>query len=481
MRLINARSLDLVEFIGDEVPKYGILSHTWEHGDVSYKDWEADTAVSIAASRSSKAGFANISGACKKTVEHGLDWLWVDTNCIDKSSSAELSEAINSMFQWYARAEFCFAYLSDVHARARGLRLMILHRTPRKQGARARARARARLARAPGAPARGLLRGRLDLYMGSRDDRRLRHTIAAVTGIHERFLARQIPATTASIAKKMSWLARRRTTRAEDTAYCMLGLFDINMPLLYGEGALKAFTRLQEELIKVSNDHSIFCWSWTESVPATWTSMLAPAPDTFAHAAAFGPTKGDPEVSVYAMTNAGLSIRLPVLYAHNAQYLAVLNARTFGPALTGGPRQNRACIGLAGQRRGALLHVRRSALPSRDPLEWNVSHAAGDVAKQDLVVMKRSAAVSRLTSDGLQRDAAGYRAGLLPFGLVLTYESPELLAAWRRAGVESTHPTGVFSDAHGTVKLDPAADGTVAACLITIGTNLTFNLKPSPL
>ncbi|KAK3334137.1 heterokaryon incompatibility protein-domain-containing protein [Cercophora scortea] len=469
MRLINARSLDLVEFIGDDIPKYAILSHTWEKDEASYKDW-ADPIL-----RSRKAGFAKIRGACKKTVEHGLDWLWVDTNCIDKSSSAELSEAINSMFQWYAHAEICFAYLSDVPALASPV-VSLADNEPRLEELaenkfrNSRWFTRGWTLQELLAPPRVAFYADDWTYMGNRDDINLRHNIAAATGINDRFLTRQIPITAASIAKKMSWLSRRETTRAEDAAYCMLGLFDINIPLLYGEGALKAFTRLQEELIKVSNDHSIFCWSWTDSVPPTWTSMLAPSPDTFAHASAYGPTKGDPEISVYAMTNAGLSIRLPVIYAHNAQYLAVLNARTFGP-LTG-PRQNRACIGLSGQQRGRVLHVRRPAALSRHPLEWNVAHAAGDVAKQDLMVMKRSTVV-RLTGDALQRDAAGYRARLLPFGLVLTYESPELLAAWRRAGVESTHPTGVFSDAHGTVKLDPAGED-VGACLLTIGPGINL-------
>lgn len=78
----------------------------------------------------------------------------------------------------------------------------------------------------------------------------------------------------ASAAQKMAWLSSRFTTRIEDMAYCMLGIFDINMPLLYGEGS-KAFLRLQEEIIKVSNDHTIFCWTWTSSVPNEWVSRLS--------------------------------------------------------------------------------------------------------------------------------------------------------------------------------------------------------------
>ncbi|KAI0878146.1 HET-domain-containing protein [Hypoxylon argillaceum] len=108
MRLINVNSMLLEEFYGDDIPRYAILSHTWGHEEVSYQDWQ-NPQVAL-----SKAGFDKIEGACKKAQSHSLDYLWVDTNCIDKTSSAELSEAINSMYQWYAKSDICYAYLSDV-------------------------------------------------------------------------------------------------------------------------------------------------------------------------------------------------------------------------------------------------------------------------------------------------------------------------------------------------------------------------------
>ncbi len=110
----------------------------------------------------------------------------------------------------------------------------------------------------------------------------------------------------------------------------MLGIFDINMPLLYGEGR-KAFTRLQEEIIKVSTDHTLFCWSWTPSVPGTWVSMLAPWPDTFKDGYKFIPSQHNSFMSgaemTYSMTNAGLSINVQVLYTCHGYYL-VLRAKT---------------------------------------------------------------------------------------------------------------------------------------------------------
>lgn len=103
----------------------------------------------------------------------------------------------------------------------------------------------------------------------------LASTISAATNISSKYLQGDERALSqASAAQKMAWLSSRSTTRIEDIAYCVLGIFDINMPLLYGEGS-KAFIRLQEEIIKASNDHTIFCWTWISSVPKDWVSHLS--------------------------------------------------------------------------------------------------------------------------------------------------------------------------------------------------------------
>lgn len=107
MRLIDIRSGQLVEYVGDKVPPYAILSHTWEEGEeVTYQEF-ADRL------NPHKKGWRKIWKACDLAKEHGVSYVWIDTNCIDKSSSAELSEAINSMYRWYQRSKVCFAFLSD--------------------------------------------------------------------------------------------------------------------------------------------------------------------------------------------------------------------------------------------------------------------------------------------------------------------------------------------------------------------------------
>jgi hypothetical protein len=130
--------------------------------------------------------------------------------------------------------------------------------------------------------------------------------------------------TDASVSEKMSWLALRETTRVEDLAYCMLGIFGINMPLLYGEGS-KAFLRLQEEIIKVSNDQTIFCWSYIDDTQTDrWNSVLAPNPHAFLNGAQY---VSDPRYVTkldYSLTNNGLSITLPSIDADDDVVIVLL-------------------------------------------------------------------------------------------------------------------------------------------------------------
>jgi hypothetical protein len=116
MRLLERNSagqLSLTEnLIGDDIPKYAILSHTWGAEEVTFRDL-------IDGTGKSKAGYEKIRFCSQQTTNDSLQYFWVDTCCIDKSSSAELQEAINSMFRWYQNAAKCYVYLSDVSIRKR--------------------------------------------------------------------------------------------------------------------------------------------------------------------------------------------------------------------------------------------------------------------------------------------------------------------------------------------------------------------------
>ena len=107
MRLINSKSLEMEEFFDHNIPHYATLSHTWGKEEVTFQDMQGR-------GTRKKGGFSKILGCCEQAKQDGLEWVWIDTCCIDKSSSAELTEAINSMFKWYQRAVVCFVFLKDL-------------------------------------------------------------------------------------------------------------------------------------------------------------------------------------------------------------------------------------------------------------------------------------------------------------------------------------------------------------------------------
>ena len=120
MRLINTRTRELVDVGYADHTTYAILSHTWSDEEVSFQDlqdFHRDGGNSLSVHRvSSRRGYRKIESCCKQALRDGFDWVWIDTCCIDKTSSAELSEVINSMFRWYKGSAKCYAHLEDVSA-----------------------------------------------------------------------------------------------------------------------------------------------------------------------------------------------------------------------------------------------------------------------------------------------------------------------------------------------------------------------------
>jgi hypothetical protein len=124
MRLLHTIRLEFEEFYESKTPKYAILSHTWSEGqEITYQDMlvlidDCQQQPPVQSKRCDalkiRTGYCKIMSSRKQALQDGLEWLWVDTCNIDKSSSAELSEAINSMFKWYKNSEVCYAYLADV-------------------------------------------------------------------------------------------------------------------------------------------------------------------------------------------------------------------------------------------------------------------------------------------------------------------------------------------------------------------------------
>ncbi|RGP59317.1 hypothetical protein FLONG3_11227 [Fusarium longipes] len=243
MRLLNVSTLSLQDFIG-RIPPYAILSHTWGEQEVLFCDIGTPTITS-------KQGYAKLIGCCRKAAQDGFDWVWIDTCCIDKTSSAELSEAINSMYVWYQRATVCYAYLQDVTDNSLTLAFPVV------EFYKSRWFTRGWTLQELIAPQTVELCSKEWNVIGTK--RSLASGIGSVTGIPISVLRGAKPSTY-NVAERMSWASARTTTREEDLAYCLLGLFNVNMPLLYGEGP-KLFPRLQEQILRQEEDYSIFAWT----------------------------------------------------------------------------------------------------------------------------------------------------------------------------------------------------------------------------
>jgi hypothetical protein len=289
MWLIHTQSLQLEEFIGVDPPPYAILSHTWDIEEVSFRDMINGPSKTTRG----KKGYQKIKQTCRIARKASLDYAWVDTCCIDKSSSAELSEAINSMFQYYKRAKICYAYLSDLPS---GI-------WQDETFAKCRWFGRGWTLQELLAPAT------VDFYDAAwvrvRTKTEATDIISQITGIDPDYLWHPGQIRHASVAVRLSWASGRTTTREEDMAYCLLGLFDINMPLLYGEGQ-KAFIRLQEEIVKRTNDLSLLAWKKQADHKAEYgCGVLASAPSAFRDSGGFAYGMRENEFSV---TNKGIRI-----------------------------------------------------------------------------------------------------------------------------------------------------------------------------
>ncbi|KAI6041698.1 heterokaryon incompatibility protein-domain-containing protein, partial [Pisolithus marmoratus] len=246
----------ILDELDDETTNYAILSHRWGV-EVTYEEMiglmtmEEGKRVAV----KNRYGYQKIIKSCEQAKEDGYKWLWIDTCCIDKRSSAELSEAINAMYRWYQNARVCYAYFNDVDESV----------FPTEED-------NSKFDRSNGWP-EWFMRGwtlqeliapeQVEFFnkdwvlIGNKQ--RLAPTLQDITGIPRDVLTHGLAGKRLSVAQFMSWAAQRKTTRVEDRAYSLMGLFGVNMLMLYGEGK-NAFRRLQLEIIKETSDHSIFAW-----------------------------------------------------------------------------------------------------------------------------------------------------------------------------------------------------------------------------
>ncbi|KAI0743049.1 heterokaryon incompatibility protein-domain-containing protein [Daedaleopsis nitida] len=358
MWFLRTDRAELVYHSGPEGIVYATLSHVWGPSEQSFQDLQTLHALYGSSSTDNPRthACAKIRNFCIYAEAAGYEWAWIDTCCIDKTSSAELSEAINSMYAWYADADVCYAFLEDV---------------PDDDD--------------PDAPGSAFRRSKwftrgwtlqeliapMDVVFLSQNWAPLCSKCAApglirdVTGVDIDVLVSAVQLPSVPAAKRLSWASRRETTRVEDEAYSLMGIFGVNIPVMYGEGR-RAFRRLQEEIMKQSPDHTLFVWGFRKSVTvselwehAPWTNyprkavhaeadpssqfLLAPSPQAFTDSAhiqslsirrhriaaeislaAFNLTQPEAsslnkvlfsqqEVAEFTVTSYGVRARLPVL------------------------------------------------------------------------------------------------------------------------------------------------------------------------
>jgi hypothetical protein len=245
-------------------PAYAILSHTWNDSEISFKDMRKKREA-----QKSRLEFSKIRGACVQAIERELDWIWIDSCCIDKRSSAELSEAINSMYKWYEDSEICFVYLQDLSSGACNLDPTVIDDQFMSSGAcnldpmviddqfsRSKWFTRGwtlqELIAAKsivffdkhwievGQKGREFIDDNIELELRLHKQKDLippclailNRKLSVITKIPEAVLWDNTCLTDHSVAQRMSWMARRTTTRPEDLAYCKL-IHNIFLNLLF--------------------------------------------------------------------------------------------------------------------------------------------------------------------------------------------------------------------------------------------------------
>ena len=247
--------------------EYAILSHVWDLEVQTFQE-VSELQYRLQAQQSSDFFLSpelseKVRNFCRVARENGYEWVWMDTCCIDKTSSSELSEAVNSVYLWYSMAKVCYVHLADVPGEDRissdsdEETLMPFRRS----------RWHTRGWTLPELIAPGDVRFFSNTWVeiGSKLD--LVSVLEEITGVDSGLLASRKKLSDFSVACRMSWAAKRAATRLEDEAYCLLGIFGVNMPVLYGEG-YNAFIRLQEEILKRIPDQTLLVWGTISPLPA---------------------------------------------------------------------------------------------------------------------------------------------------------------------------------------------------------------------
>ncbi|KAG9314933.1 hypothetical protein JVU11DRAFT_4041 [Chiua virens] len=305
---------------------FAVFSHRWGIGEVQFYDLPNKRFQVSRRSPPNGAGYQKLVKFCEKArSEYGCEYVWADTCCINKESSTELEEAILSMGLWYSEAVVCIAHLGDSavledfvsepwFTRLWTLQELLLPRKIRFYGK--------DWSPICPVPVEGRREERTVKDNRDRDEQRVNDkenesaiaTITRVTGIPETDIRNFVPSCT-RVAEKMRWASKRTTSKTEDMAYSLLGLFDVIMPIAYGEGA-RAFYKLMSTIAEQCTEPDLFAWG---GKPSQWSLALPSSPQCYAPQTSQSDlvlpstTLGDP---AYELTKLGLQVRLVLVPAY---------------------------------------------------------------------------------------------------------------------------------------------------------------------
>ncbi|KAI0749259.1 heterokaryon incompatibility protein-domain-containing protein [Daedaleopsis nitida] len=366
MRLLNTRTGQFHWFDNPHEVQYATLSHVWsQDGEQSFQELLAIQQQDKIARRAEPTrpldavllmASPKIREACALAFADGFHYIWIDSCCIDKSSSAELSEAINSMYTWYGSSTMCYAFLHDVD----GNEDPYIDRSTFRESRWFR---RGWTLQELIAPSTVIFVSSSWRALGTKAT--FSGLIEEITSVDEGILLQSIPLGAVSVARRMSWASGRVTTRKEDEAYCLMGIFDVHIPVLYGEG-VRAFIRLQEEILKRVSDQSIFVWrragaGWDQSdiedryfaeygIHPHYDVLLSPTPTLFSDSS-----------NVQAISSQLLAHRLRLPIFHPTDVVTHSGLRTSFPLVTLRPRLSLAILACEdGSGRLLALVLRRS-------------------------------------------------------------------------------------------------------------------------
>ncbi|KAK7448853.1 hypothetical protein VKT23_013582 [Stygiomarasmius scandens] len=232
-RFIDTRSLRLVDVKDDDEISYAILSHRWIEGqEVSYQDLDDPSDSQL----KTKGGYIKIQKACFTARFYGYDYLWVDTCCIDQTDPEDVARNIGSMYAYYQNAAICVVYLHDMGPLLKSIAYSEWF-------------TRGWTLQELVAPRRRLFFDQEWKYKGTKID--LKSMIGWVTGIQEEVLEGEMDITSVRVRDRIGWVRGRKTTKAQDLAYCLLGILGVQLTANYQEPVEKTFQLLKEEIGRV--------------------------------------------------------------------------------------------------------------------------------------------------------------------------------------------------------------------------------------